>query len=82
MELSKLSFYFGRLVLARSLTVVEVRCVLVLLVLKLLLLPKLALLQVLLLAGGLGNWLQLLHLQGVDLKQAARGGLERDKLLR
>jgi len=37
--------------------VVEVRCVLVLLVLKLLLLPKLALLQVLLLAGGLGNWL-------------------------
>jgi len=70
------------LVLARSLTVVEVRCVLVLLVLKLLLLPKLALLQVLLLAGGLGNWLQLLHLQGVDLKQAARGGLERDKLLR
>jgi len=77
-----LSFYFGRLVLARSLTVVEVRCVLVLLVLKLLLLPKLALLQVLLLAGGLGNWLQLLHLQGVDLKQAARGGLERDKLLR
>ena len=77
-----MSFYFGRLVLARSLTVVEVRCVLVLLVLKLLLLPKLALLQVLLLAGGLGNWLQLLHLQGVDLKQAARGGLERDKLLR